>query len=93
MSTFICPHCGERSDIFGHGGAEHEAARVGVPFLGAIPLHMRIREYSDAGTPVVARESEGEHAEAFRRVAARVWEQLQSERESSARRPPKIVIE
>jgi ATP-binding protein involved in chromosome partitioning len=93
MSTFICPHCGERSDIFGHGGAEHEAARVGVPFLGAIPLHMRIREYSDAGTPVVAREPEGEHAEAFRRVAARVWEQLQSERESSARRPPKIVIE
>jgi ATP-binding protein involved in chromosome partitioning len=93
MSFFVCPHCGERSDIFGHGGAEHEAARVGVPFLGAIPLHMRIREYSDAGTPVVAREPEGEHAEAFRRVAARVWEQLQSERESSARRPPKIVIE
>jgi ATP-binding protein involved in chromosome partitioning len=93
MSFFVCPHCGERSDIFGHGGAEHEAVRVGVPFLGAIPLHMRIREYSDAGTPVVAREPEGEHAEAFRRVAARVWEQLQSERESSARRPPKIVIE
>ena len=54
MSYFLCPHCGERTDIFGHGGAEHEAERIGVPFLGAVPLHATIREHSDAGTPVVA---------------------------------------
>ena len=54
MSTFICPKCGERSDIFGHGGAEEEAKRLGVPFLGAVPLHMEIRTRSDAGQPVVA---------------------------------------
>ena len=56
MSYFLCPHCGGRTDIFGHGGAEHEAERIGVPFLGAVPLHMAIRENSDAGTPVVVSE-------------------------------------
>ena len=66
MSYFLCPHCGERTDIFGHGGAEHEAARIGVPFLGAVPLHVKIREFSDAGTPVVAAEPDGEHARIFR---------------------------
>ena len=54
MSTFICPNCGTRSDIFGHGGARHEAERLGVPFLGEVPLEMAIRETSDAGLPVVA---------------------------------------
>src|ERR1700749_132809 len=52
MSYFVCPHCGTRSDIFGHGGARHEAERLNVPFLGAVPLHMDIRETSDAGRPV-----------------------------------------
>ena len=51
MSYFLCPHCGTRSDIFGHGGARHEAERLGVPFLGEVPLHMAIRETSDAGLP------------------------------------------
>ena len=49
MSYFQCPHCGTRSDIFGHGGARHEAERLGVPFLGEIPLHMSIRTTSDSG--------------------------------------------
>ena len=49
MSTFICPQCGTRSDIFGHGGARHEAERLGVPFLGEVPLDIAIREKSDAG--------------------------------------------
>jgi ATP-binding protein involved in chromosome partitioning len=62
MSTFICPHCGTRSDIFGHGGARKEAERLGVPFLGEVPLHMDIREKSDAGLPVVATEPDGPHA-------------------------------
>ena len=51
MSYFECPQCGTRSDIFGHGGARHEAERLGVPFLGEVPLHMAIREKSDAGLP------------------------------------------
>ena len=51
-----CPHCGTRSDIFGHGGARHEAERLGVPFLGEIPLHMSIRTTSDDGNPVVASD-------------------------------------
>ena len=49
MSYFQCPQCGTRSDIFGHGGARLEAERLGVPFLGEIPLHMSIRATSDSG--------------------------------------------
>src|SRR3546814_286588 len=59
MSFFLCPHCGERSEIFGYGGARHEAERLGVPFLGEVPLHLSIRLAGDAGTPIVAAEPEG----------------------------------
>src|ERR1700726_4563053 len=78
MSYFECPHCGTRSDIFGHGGARHEAERLAVPFLGEIPLHMSIRATSDAGTPVVASEPEGPHAAIYRAIAAKVRDQLKS---------------
>ena len=77
MSYFQCPHCGTRSDIFGHGGARHEAERMGVPFLGEIPLHMSIRTTSDAGTPVVASEPDGQHAAIYRAIGTKVREQLQ----------------
>ncbi len=77
MSYFQCPHCGTRSDIFGHGGARHEAERLGVPFLGEIPLHMSIRTTSDAGNPVVASEPEGPHAAIYRAIGIKVREQLQ----------------
>jgi ATP-binding protein involved in chromosome partitioning len=90
MSYFICPKCGERSDIFGHGGAEHEAQRQGVPFLGAVPLHMDIRATSDAGRPVVATDPDGPHARAFHAIAAKVRETLGG---PGARAAPKIVIE
>ena len=76
MSYFQCPHCGTRSDIFGHGGARHEAERLGVPFLGEVPLHMAIRETSDAGTPVVVSEPNGPHAAIYRAIGAKVREQL-----------------
>ena len=66
MSYFLCPQCGTRSDIFGHGGARHESERQGVPFLGEVPLHMSIREKSDAGLPVVATEPDGPHAATYR---------------------------
>jgi ATP-binding protein involved in chromosome partitioning len=89
MATFICPHCGTRSDIFGHGGAQHEAERLGVPFLGEVPLAIEIREKSDAGAPVVASAPSGPHARSFRDIAARVRDGL-----GAASRPaPKIVIE
>jgi ATP-binding protein involved in chromosome partitioning len=91
MSYFVCPKCGERSDIFGHGGAQHEAERQGVPFLGAVPLHMDIRETSDAGRPVVATDPGGPHAKAFRDIAAKVRDALGAG--GQARPAPKIVIE
>ncbi|HZR76484.1 Mrp/NBP35 family ATP-binding protein [Bradyrhizobium sp.] len=77
MSYFQCPHCGTQSDIFGHGGARHEAERLGVPFLGEIPLHISIRTTSDAGTPVVESEPAGAHAAIYRAIGAKVREQLQ----------------
>src|SRR6185437_15632130 len=92
MSYFLCPSCGTRSDIFGHGGAHKEAERLGVPFLGEVPLHMIIREKSDSGLPVVATEPDGEHARIYREIAAKVREQLVSGA-GAARKAPKIVIE
>ena len=76
MSYFQCPHCGTKSDIFGHGGARHEAERLGVPFLGEIPLHISIRTTSDAGTPVVESEPNGPHAAIYRAIGAKVRDQL-----------------
>ena len=77
MSYFQCPHCGTKSDIFGHGGARHEAEKLGVPFLGEIPLHMSIRETSDSGNPVVHSEPDGPHAAIYRAIGSKVREQLQ----------------
>jgi ATP-binding protein involved in chromosome partitioning len=76
MSYFQCPHCGTQSDIFGHGGARHEAERLGVPFLGEVPLHMSIRAMSDSGTPVVESEPDGPHAAIYRAIGAKVRDQL-----------------
>jgi ATP-binding protein involved in chromosome partitioning len=77
MSYFQCPECGTRSDIFGHGGARHEAERLGVPFLGEIPLHMSIRTTSDSGNPVVHSEPDGPHAAIYRAIGTKVRDQLQ----------------
>jgi ATP-binding protein involved in chromosome partitioning len=77
MSYFQCPHCGTKSDIFGHGGARHEAERLKVPFLGEIPLHMSIRATSDSGTPVVDSDPDGPHAAIYRAIGAKVRDQLQ----------------
>jgi ATP-binding protein involved in chromosome partitioning len=91
MSTFICPNCGTRSDIFGHGGARHEAERLGVPFLGEVPLEIAIRETSDAGLPIVATQPDGPNAAAYRAIAAKVRDQLGAG--GSAKAAPRIVIE
>ncbi len=79
MSTFICPDCGSRHDIFGHGGARDEAARIGVPFLGEVPLEITIRSHSDDGTPIVIAAPDGPQAAIYRDIAARVWDRLGQE--------------
>ena len=93
MSTFIAPDTGKRYDIFGHGGAKTEAERLGVPFLGEVPLVMAIRETSDAGTPIVVAEPDGVHAKAYREIASRAWEGVMRERAEGGHAPPKIVME
>ncbi len=91
MSYFICPKCGERSDIFSHGGARKEAERLGVPFLGEVPLEPVIRETSDAGLPIVATQPDSKHAQIYREIARKVHAGLQAKQ--GARTAPKIVIE
>lgn len=91
MSFFVCPKCGEQHDIFGNGGAKKEADKIGVPFLGAVPLHMDIRENSDAGTPIVVKEPEGDHAKIYREIATKVWQKR--EEVSGSLKAPNIVFE
>ena len=91
MSYFLCPSCGTRSDIFSHGGARHEAERLGVSFLGEVPLHMTIREKSDAGLPVVATAPDSEHARIYRDIASKVLAQLRGG--AGGKTAPRIVIE
>jgi len=92
MSYFLCPSCGTRSDIFGHGGAHKEAERLGVPFLGEVPLHMAIREKSDSGLPVVATEPDSPHTQIYRAIASKVFDQIKAGTRGG-RAAPKIVIE
>jgi ATP-binding protein involved in chromosome partitioning len=88
MSLFICPKCGERSDIFGHGGAREEAETLGIPFLGGVPLHMDIRAKSDEGRPVVASAPDSPHAQIYRELAQKAWAELQGT--SQKLEPPKL---
>ena len=91
MSYFECPHCGERSHIFSHGGARLEAERLGVDFLGEIPLDIAIRKSSDDGRPIVVSDPDGAHATAYRDIADRILDRLEAG--SAGPKPaPKIVI-
>lgn len=90
MSYFIAPDTGKRYDIFGHGGAQREAERLNVPFLGAVPLDMQIRELSDAGMPITVKEPDSPHSQIYRDIAAKVWSQVSG---GSTRAAPKIVFE
>jgi ATP-binding protein involved in chromosome partitioning len=85
MSYFLCPRCGARSDIFGHGGARAEATKRGLPFLGEVPLETRIRDQSDRGLPVAA----GPDGAAFLAIASAVLEHL----EAASRPAPRLVIQ
>ncbi|RVT95623.1 iron-sulfur cluster carrier protein ApbC [Rhodovarius crocodyli] len=90
MSFYCCPNCGHRADIFGHGGAEKEAERLGTEFLGALPLKLAIRELADAGTPIAAAKPDSEEAGHYRAIAARLWGKLNGEAKP---RGPKISFE
>ena len=91
MSYFLCPSCGARSDIFGHGGAREEARKLGVPFLGEVPLHMEIREKSDLGQPIVAAAPDSPHAKTYRGIAERVRAGLEAG--GGRKAAPRIVVE
>lgn len=76
MSYFLCPHCGERSEIFGHGGARATATELGCDFLGEVPLHIDIRTTSDSGQPVTASAPDSPHAAIFRDIAEGIGRKL-----------------
>jgi ATP-binding protein involved in chromosome partitioning len=79
MSYFLCPHCHARSDIFSHGGARHEAEKLGVPFLGEVPLDIAIRQTSDDGDPIVHAAPDGDMAKIYREMAKTLWKGLFSQ--------------
>ena len=94
MSYYVCPNCGHRAEIFAHGGARREAAKLGMEFLGEIPLDIAIRETSDGGRPIVVSDPENPHAKAYRAIADRVWEKLSLQLGPGAvRQAPKIVVQ
>jgi ATP-binding protein involved in chromosome partitioning len=88
MSYYICPNCNHRDEIFSHGGAHKTADQLGVDFLGEIPLDIKIRMTSDAGTPVVVSEPDGPHAAAYIEIAKRLWDKLSAGR----RKAPEISV-
>jgi ATP-binding protein involved in chromosome partitioning len=91
MSTFVCPKCGERSDIFGHGGAKAEAEKLGVPFLGEVPLHMDVRATSDSGRPITATAPQSPQAQIFRELAVRAWAELEAV-QGRGMKPPALEV-
>jgi ATP-binding protein involved in chromosome partitioning len=92
MSHFVCPNCGTSHDIFGHGGARQEAEKIGVPFLGEVPLAMTIRENSDSGTPVMISAADGPHARVYREIATKISEQIFAS-SKAVREAPAIIFE
>jgi ATP-binding protein involved in chromosome partitioning len=93
MSYFVCPHCNERSEIFGHGGAKREAKALNMPFLGDIPLDILIRETSDEGNPIVVSDPDSAHAKAYRAIAENIWIAAQKVRQDEEDAAPRIVVQ
>ena len=91
MSYFECPKCGERTNIFGHGGARIEADKLGVPFLGGVPLHIDSRATSDAGQPITATAPDSAHAQLYRELAAKAWGEMQAAQGTRVK-PPKLQV-
>lgn len=88
MAHFICPDCGGQHAIFGQGGAQAEAARLGLPFLGAVPLTMDLRAASDAGQPITARDPDGPLGTIYQQMARSLMIGLTPERRASAPQTP-----
>ena len=93
MSLFICPNCGHETHIFSHGGARLEAEKLGVEFLGEIPLDIEIRETSDGGRPIVVSRPDSEHAKTFVRIAERIRDKVVTAQGDARRQAPKIVMQ
>ena len=93
MSYFLCPHCGEREEIFGNGGAERASAGMNLPFLGGIPLATRVRQTSDSGRPIVLEEPESPAARAFTDIAQKLAAQISvRNHQSEQEQPVKITF-
>ena len=90
MSFYLCPSCGHRADIFGHGGARQTAQEMGCDFLGEIPLHLSIREHADAGTPIVATEPDSPYAKPYFDIARKLLKKIDA---AAAPGGPAIVME
>ena len=92
MSYYICPECGHRAELFHHGGARETARRLGVDFLGEIPLDLDIRTTSDSGRPIVVTQPDSPHAASYRRIAAGLIDKATSAVGGAGRPQPRIVM-
>ena len=93
MSYYICPKCGDRAEIFSHGGARLEAEKLGVTFLGELPLDIEIRETSDSGRPIVVSKPDSPQAAAYRDIARQVAEKIDAALAGGGRAAPRIVMQ
>jgi len=93
MSYFMCTKCGERHEIFGHGGARDEAEKLGLPFLGEVPLDKDLRIRSDSGQPVVVSAPDSPHAQLYRKIAQTVWDSVLGDAAGQKRPAPRIIVE
>jgi len=93
MSTFICSNCGHETQIFSHGGARKEAEKLGIDFLGELPLDIEIRETSDSGRPIVVSHPDSPHAQTYVAIARQVWDKVSARLNSGDRQAPKIVMQ
>ena len=92
MSFFVRPNCGHESHIFSHGGARLEAEKLGVEFLGEVPLDIEIRETSDSGRPIVVSNPDSPHAKTFIAMAERIRD-IVTAQDGTRRQAPKIVMQ
>mgnify|MGYP002398072709 CR=1 FL=1 len=93
MSIHICSQCGHEEHIFGHGGGEKMCADYNIPFLGALPLDIRIREQTDSGAPTVVSDPDGRIASIYKQIARRVAVRIAEKQKDMTHKFPNIVIQ
>ena len=93
MSIHVCTNCGHAEHIFGEGGAQRMCAEYGVPFLGALPLDIRIREQADSGRPTVVADPDGKIAQAYKEIARKVAISVAQKAADFSAKFPSIVIQ